>query len=221
MHERWFSVIVSRLRVSSVLMVLIVCLAVVDVLLFVENRTLNTRLATIQTRDTEVTLGRRLSPISGVNLDQRLESVPTGTPLLVLTFSPGCTASRANHLGWKRLDSLLRGGERKVVWISRDPLLATSEYLSKDRPAGIVLIDVPHRVYAQLALRFVPQTTAIGRDGIVERVWRGKIGEMRWREIDEFLKIATTDAGSRQSMGEPSVAEIGRLNRVNLKGSDK
>jgi hypothetical protein len=195
--RRWLSAIMSRLQLTTAFGAFVVCVAIANVCLLLENRMLETRLASIESRDTQITLGRRLSPITGVNLDGWLERVPTGTPLLIFSFSPGCPASQANHQGWARLDERLHGGERKVVWISRDPLPATRDYLANHRLLGVVLTDVPYPVYAQLALRLVPQTTAIGRDGVVEQVWSGKIGDTRWREIDEFIRIGTDDAARR------------------------
>jgi hypothetical protein len=67
--RRWLSAIMSRLQLTTAFGAFVVCVAIANVCLLLENRMLETRLASIESRDTQITLGRRLSPITGVNLD--------------------------------------------------------------------------------------------------------------------------------------------------------
>jgi hypothetical protein len=90
-----------------------------NIFLFRQNRHLSEALAP------QITAGTQLKNLAGIAFDGRLEPVAlpaAGSKLLILTFSPGCTACQANQDGWMRLVSALERKGVHVPWVSRDPI---------------------------------------------------------------------------------------------------
>jgi hypothetical protein len=86
-----------------------------NIFLFQQNRRLSEALAP------QITVGTQLQMLAGIAFDGRLEPVAlpaAGSKLLIITFSPGCPACRANQDGWMRLASTL---EEKSVRVLSTP----------------------------------------------------------------------------------------------------
>jgi peroxiredoxin len=171
-----------------------------NIFLFRQNRLLSEALAP------QITAGAQLQMLSGVAFDGRLEPVTlpsAGSKLLIITFSPGCTACQANQDGWMRLASALQQKGVRVLWVSRDPIEITRAYCTKH---GIrlsdTLADPPYRTFAQLGLARVPNTLLVGADGRVEKVWAGRLDQAGWDTMFSYF-------GEREGMAFPARVEVG------------
>ncbi len=183
----------------------LVWLAAVGVLaeniwLFQQNRRLKDALAP------EILAATQLQALAGVSLDGRFVPIdlpPPGAKLLIITFSPGCPACRANLEGWTKLASTLKQKGIRVVWVSRDPTDITKEYCaSHGIPLQDTLADPPHRTWLQLQLAAVPNTVLVGPAGRVEQVWRGQLNEASWSAVFAYF-------GEGQGIGSQARGTVG------------
>jgi peroxiredoxin len=156
-----------------------------NIFLFQQNRRLSEALAP------QITVGTQLQMLAGIAFDGRLEPVAlpaAGSKLLIITFSPGCPACRANQDGWMRLASTLEEKSVRVLWVSRDPIEITRDYCLKH---GIrlsdTLADPPYRTFAQLGLARVPNTVLVGAEGRVEQVWAGRLDQAGWNTMFTYF----------------------------------
>jgi peroxiredoxin len=149
------------------------------------------------TAGTAITVGTRLRSLAGLGLDGEFRTVlpPTAGPgLLVITFSPGCPACRANQPGWAGLAREVEQRGWAVLWVSRDTVNITREYcLEEHIPLSAALADPPYRTYVQLGLKAVPKTVVVRSDGAVEKVWTGLLDSTGWREV--FAYFGTVERG--------------------------
>jgi len=173
-----------------------------NIFLFLENRRLSEALAP------QITAGTQLQMIAGIGFDGRLEPVAlpsADSKLLIITFSPGCPACQANQEGWMRLASTLEKKGIRVLWVSRDPSEVTREYCLKHGiPLAVTLADPPYRTFAQLGLARVPNTLLVGGEGIVEKVWVGRLDQAGWNtmfayfgELEGVASTARVEVGAR------------------------
>ncbi len=171
-----------------------------NIFLFQQNRRLNEALAP------QILAGTQLQMLSGVALDGRLERVAlpaADSKLLILTFSPGCPACRANLDGWMRLASTLQQKGVRVLWVSRDPIEITRDYCVKHGIAlSDTLADPPFRTFAQLGLARVPNTLLVGAEGKVEKVWAGRLDQAGWNTMFSYF-------GERQEAASPLQSQVG------------
>ena len=85
----------------------------------------------------------------------------------------------------------------QVVWISQDPLPDARAFVAQHQIAdGRVLTDLPWRLYWRLGLHAVPTTAIVGPDGVVERIWLGRVDEDDLQEIVAFF-TSMEEADSR------------------------
>ena len=147
----------------------------------------------------QIAAGTQLQMLSGLTLDGRIAPVgfpALGSKLLILTFSPGCPACRANQDRWMRLaNTLAQKGDVRVLWVSRDPIEITKEYCLKHGiPLSDTLADPPYRTYTQLGLAWVPNRVLVRAEGIVEKVWAGRLDQASWNTmLTYFLCAARRD----------------------------
>lgn len=174
-----------------------------NVALFRENRRL------LELAAPQIAAGAQLQMLSALTLDGRVEPVnlPSGdSKLLIITFSPGCPACRANQEGWTNLASLLKAKGVRVLWVSRDRIDVTRGYCLKH---GIPLIDVvadpPYRTYLQLGLARVPNTMLVS-GGTVEKVWAGRMDPAGWNSMFANFgeRGAATSAARKEIDGKPT-----------------
>lgn len=130
--------------------------------------------------------GAILVPFGGLNLRGEYATIDFSRPVVLFTFSTGCSTSHEvlNHL--RRFSPELRAQGWEIVGISRDPLEVTRGYCRHNdvnEITDVVLADVPCRVYAQLKLDIVPQIIAVGSGGVVKKVWVGQLEEKAWQEV--------------------------------------
>ena len=198
------SVTQSKTRFNKVMEIFlwVVSLGVLaeNIFLFLQNRRLNDALAP------QISAGAQLHMLSGLVLDGRLQPVAfpaAGSKLLIITFSPGCPACQANQDGWMKLASTLGQKGVRVLWVSRDPIEITRDYCVKHAiPLSDVLADPPYRTFAQLGLARVPNTLLVGSDGMVEKVWAGRLDQAGWGTIFAFF-------GERQETAFPLQSQAG------------
>ena len=196
--------VMPKIRFSKVIEILlwVAALGVLaeNVVLSRQNRRLNEALAP------QVTPGTQLQMLSGLALDGLEEPVAlpsAGSKLLIITFSPGCPACRANQDGWMKLSSALEQKGVRVLWVSRDPIEITREYCMKHGiPLSDVLADPPYRTYVQLGLARVPNTVLVGADGRVETVWAGRLNQPGWDTMFAYF-------GERQETPSPLRSQVG------------
>jgi len=171
-----------------------------NIVLFQQNRRLREAAAP------QIAAGMQLQMLSGLALDGRLQSVslpPTGSRLLIITFSPGCPACQANQDGWMKLRGALEQKGVRILWVSRDPIEITRIYcLKHGMPLSDVLADPPYRTYTQLGLARVPNTVLVGADGIMEKVWAGRLDQAGWNTMFAYF-------GGGQAMASPARVEVG------------
>ena len=193
-----------RIRFSKVMEILLwlagLGVLAENIFLFQQNRRLNEALAP------QITAGTQLQMLSGVALDGRLEPVAlpaAGSKLLIITFSPGCPACQANQDGWMKLASTLEQKGVRVLWVSPDPIEITRDYCAKH---GIrlsdTLADPPYRTFTQLGLTRVPNTLLVGANGVVEKVWAGRLDQAGWNTMFTYF-------GERQETASPLQSQVG------------
>ncbi len=156
----------------------------------------------------QILAATQLHALSGVSLDGRLEPIdlpPAGSKLLIITFSPGCPACRANLEGWTKLATTVEQKGIRVVWVSRDPADITRQYCaSHGIPLQSTLADPPFRTWLQLQLAAVPNTVLVGPAGRVEQVWRGQLDQPGWSAVFEYF-------GKGQGIGSQARGAVGAV----------
>ena len=171
-----------------------------NIFLFLQNRRLNEALAP------QITAGTQLQMLAGIGFDGRLEPVTlpsADSRLLIITFSPGCPACQANQEGWMRLASTLEEKGVRVLWVSRDPIEVTKNYcLRHGIPLAVTLADPPYRTFVQLGLARVPNTVLVGGDGMVEKVWAGRLDQAGWNTMFAYF-------GELEVIASPARVEVG------------
>lgn len=186
--------------IEILLWVAALALLVENVELFRQNRRL------LKVAAPQIAAGTQLQMLSGLTLDGRIEpvSLPSvGSKLLIITFSPGCSACQANQEGWMNLASMLKPKGVRVLWVSRDPVEVTREYCLEH---GIPLIDAvadpPYRTYLQLGLARVPNTVLVDASGAVEKVWAGRLEKAGWDAMFAYF-------GERQAAASVARSAVG------------
>lgn len=183
---------VARTVFNTLLWSLGIAVLLQNIVLTAENRTLRSRLLGAHS-GTEV--GGRLYTLSGITAEGQLVALPMprseSERMLIITFSPGCPACLQNQEGWNKLASeLRRRGEWRVIWVSRDPVLRTTDYFAG---TGIPLSDVfaepPYRTYAQLGLQVVPKMIVVNSRGVVEKVWTGALDSQQWNSLLSYVGL--------------------------------
>jgi len=113
----------ARFVLRTAFQVLLGCAAVA---VLIQNFILlrqNRQLRDIQlTAGTVIGVGTRLRNLAGLSLDGQLRTLPSptaGAGLLLITFSPGCPACRANQSGWADLARRVEQRGWSVLWVSR------------------------------------------------------------------------------------------------------
>jgi peroxiredoxin len=198
------TVAMPKIRFGKALEILIwlAALAVLaeNVSLFRQNQRLHEALAP------QIAAGAQLQMLSGLGLDGRVKPVnlpSVGSKLLIITFSPGCPACRANQDAWMKLASALEQKGVRVLWVSRDPIEITRDYCAKHSvPPSDVLADPPYRTFVQLGLARVPNTVLVGADGTVEKVWPGRLDQAGWNTMFAYF-------GERQEIPSPLRSQVG------------
>lgn len=144
----------------------------------------------------DVEVGARLGSLAAASLKGAWTPIPLpsrpSAGLLVLAISPGCAICQANKDGFLKLtSSLRRQGAWRVVWVSRDSVEATRAYCeNNDVPISDVLADPTHNTYVQLGLQKVPHVIAIRPDGIVDRVWRGRLDRAQMESMGAYFGVS-------------------------------
>lgn len=195
---------IGTIRSSKVLEILIwlagLGVLAENILLLQQNRSLRDALAP------QITSGARVERLAGLGLDGRFQLLALPSPdskLLVITFSPGCSACQANQEGWMNLAGVLEQKGVRVLWVSRDPMEITRDYCIKH---GIrlseTIADPPYRTYVQLGLARVPNTALVRADGTVEKVWAGRLDPAGWNSIFTYF-------GEREATASPMRVEVG------------
>src|SRR5260370_9821829 len=98
-----------------------------NVLLLRQNRSLQDTLAP------QIAAGARFEKLAGLTLDGRFQPLvmpSADTKLLIITFSPGCPACQANQEGGMELADALEQKDVRVVWLSRDSVAISEQYLT-------------------------------------------------------------------------------------------
>jgi len=142
----------------------------------------------------EIQEGRTLGDLSGVNMNGELDllALPTeDTKLIIITMSPGCPACRSNQSGWAKLASGLKTSDHwRIAWVSRDSVDLTKRYFREvSLPPSKVIADPLHGTYLQLGLQTVPHMIVVGRGGVVEKVWRGRLTAAQWIEVADYFRV--------------------------------
>ena len=176
-----------------------------NLLLLAQNRQLKSSGARAATKDTEVLSGALLRGLGGVGTDGRFTSLPFGKDArqtLIFTYSALCNVCDRNQAFWLSLARTLSVSPHwRVVWISRDPLRMTQTFAANRAPAGLLLTEVSHRTYSQLAMELVPRTIAVDDKGVVAGVW---VGALSPAQQDDVLQHTGTP---RNALVEPSTEE--------------
>lgn len=179
----------SSIALSALLWCLAVSILIQNLFVLRENRRLR---ATLVASVPILKEGRELRSLSGLTLGGRIQGIPFPQagdgPLLIITFSPGCPACRANQPGWVALAAELKKLGSRVAWVSRDSIESTLQYcVDEEIDLADVFVDPPYRTYSQLALQVVPQTVVVGASGRVQKVWVGQLDPTGWKEVFRFF----------------------------------
>jgi peroxiredoxin len=138
--------------------------------------------------------GSRLYGLAGTNMEGRLVRIEwpatADQHLLLITFSPGCPACRANQKGWSALSTELKNRGWHVLWVSRDTVEQTKEYCAQQAiDPSDVLAEPPYGTYIQLKLQTVPFTILVGDHGTIQRSWGGSLPLSTWRQVFSYVQL--------------------------------
>jgi peroxiredoxin len=168
-----------------------------NVVLFRQNRQLREAAAP------QIAVGEQLQMLSGVTLNGHVEPINlpgANSRLLVITFSPGCSACQANQEGWAKLANSLEQKGVRVLWLSRDPVDVTRKYcLMHGIAPSDTLADPPYRTYKQLGLARIPNTVLVGSGGTVEKVWAGRLDQPGWDSVSTYFGVRQEAASTTRS----------------------
>lgn len=160
----------------------------VNMLLVYDNNQLKHRLS----QPSNMTAGSRVTDLTGFGLDGRREHLAfeSDRRFVVFTFSVTCPFCQASLGEWKAIERRLDPAKWSVVWVSRDSLERTREFARTEAITGHVLVDVPHRLYAQLGLGSVPKTVVLSDRGEVTGSVGGAVNASRAASIAQLLNGA-------------------------------
>jgi peroxiredoxin len=180
MRAHWFKILGGTL-IASIL--------AINLALIRYNRELREELDSVIHK--EFHPGDSLKSFGGVSLQGSFTKVsfaekPKKTVLIA--FSTGCAACKANLGNWLRLSSQLDRSEWDVVWLSRDPKEMTSEFSRKHGIRDEVLAEFSCTSYDYLGLRMVPRMIVVGRDGEVKKIWNGELQKSQWEEVFDYFQ---------------------------------
>ncbi len=134
--------------------------------------------------------GEVLPDFAGIDFNNQYVKIGfngSNKKFLLITFSTGCPACRANLPNWLALSRKLDRNQWQVVWLSRDPLDMTREYCSEENISDRVLSEFPLRTYNLLGLRGVPQTVVTDSQGKIEKVWVGQLDDKGWADVASYF----------------------------------
>lgn len=111
--------------------------------------------------------------------------------LLIIAMSPNCPACRASEHAWAALTSALRcRSDWRVVWISRDSIETTKRhFLANNLSLMDTFAEPTNTTYSALSLYAVPSMIVVGHDGVVQRVWSGRLRPKKCMELSQFFGI--------------------------------
>lgn len=188
-----------------------IAVLVLNLVLLRQNRKL--KLGSI---DDEISEGRYLVNLAGLGLDGRQQAVvlpiKSSQKMLIVTFSPSCKECRASESTWRVVTEQLRRRGWRIAWISRDPVDTTVDYCRERQiPLTEIYADPPYRTYAQLSLRAVPNTIVVGADGLVEKVWHGRLDQAASKGVLAYFGISATPASASVSGAVPALTLASKL----------
>lgn len=160
-------------------------LILLNVLLLFQNRELRKK------REFSI-VASRVSEISGINVRTgQYQTIPfdSARRFLILTFSGGCPSCRASLDEWRAISTSLDPARWSVIIVSRDSPSFTASF-SDIGIDGMMLADVPHRLYAQLGLAAVPKAILLSHDGNVLGSVRGEMNSAQAATLKRLLEEA-------------------------------
>ncbi len=178
---------------TALLVVMGVGLVVVNAILLRDNRAIRTGLDTGSNIEAGKHISRRLA---AATLDGGFSKIPVpaleGKRTLLITFSPGCPYCKVNQKYWSLITSELRRiGTWNIVWVSRDPVDVTTDYCADSGiPLTETFADPTYLTYTMLDLKVVPSTVVIDDRGVVQRIWRGQLNAVKWKELSHELGLS-------------------------------
>lgn len=136
--------------------------------------------------------GAQLPPLDGLDTAGNKTSFKYGEDTrktLLMVFSPGCGACKANMPNWQALAKDLDPQSYRIVTAS---LMAegTQAYLEKyglDALPAIAEPDAEDRLSYNLVLS--PQLILIGADGKTEKVWTGALQNADKADVEKTLNV--------------------------------
>jgi peroxiredoxin len=143
-------------------------------------------------RPPHMTVGTLIPELAGVDVSGNTRTVDLveGRRYLVFTFSVSCQYCNASLDAWKSIAETADSGRTTVVWVSRDSWQRTADFARAHDIRGIVLADVPHRVYSLLGLSAVPQTMLLASNGeVLGRVISGAVTGDRVNQVVALLTL--------------------------------
>lgn len=164
-------------------------LMLVNVLLAQQNKQLKA-LAGKPGRRLELSPGKGVPPVEGFDVEGNKVVVSYGEDprkTVLLVFSPGCRACKANMSNWQ---SLIKGVDKslyRVIALSLAPT-GIEDYLAQFNPAGVpVLAEVDAKTRVEYQLSLTPQQILIDPEGKVEKVWTGLLRGEDKADIERIL----------------------------------
>jgi hypothetical protein len=79
----------------------------------------------------------------------------------------------------------------KVVWVSSSVERVTRQYCEEQHlQLDHVVWDPTYSTYRQLGLDAVPNIISVNSSGIVQRVWRGKLDALGWKDVAQHTGVS-------------------------------
>lgn len=168
-----------------------IVLVTLNVLLVQQNRNLKAQ-ASRMNRSLELKPGTEVPSIEGTDLrgeklafDYKTDSRKT----LLLVFSPSCSACKENMANWEAVTRGIDQTAFRVVAISLLPE-DTEEYVARYDLGGVpVIADINPKTRVAYNFVVTPQTSLVGADGRVEKVWTGLIRGEERQEVERTLGV--------------------------------
>lgn len=180
--------------------VLVGCVLVINFTLMRQNENIKDQLD--QVIHKEFHPGDTLKSFGGVDAGGRFATasfVNAPKQTLLIAFSTGCSASKANLENWITLSSQLSKDQWRVLWISRDPDPLTEEFTRSHGITGEVLSELSCSTSDYLGLRMVPRMVVVDRDGKIRKIWNGALTGEEWDEVFEYFRARPVLAAAAAS----------------------
>lgn len=174
----------------AIIFLLMIFLTVDVILLTIQNRNLKSQLDAITARPEQLKAGERVESFNVKTLDgsiTQIDYADSTTKYLFFILSTSCPFCEKNLAAWKNVVAMNQKNIYKIIGISIDDLEKTKNYIATKDVSFYLTSIADTSFLRKYKISSVPETILINGNGIVEKVWAGKLSEKQSNEIHSLI----------------------------------